>query len=60
MAQPSLIPLDSIVTDQSGGMWVVGAVTFTGGERYYMLVKGAGRDDVALMPAFVVEQWERM
>lgn len=33
----------------------IGAVMFTGGERYYMMSDGR---DVALMPWFVVEQDE--
>lgn len=33
----------------------IGAVMFTGGERYYMMSDGS---DVALMPWFVVEQDE--
>lgn len=31
----------------------IGAVMFTGGERYYMLTNGNG--DTALMPWFVIE-----
>jgi hypothetical protein len=55
--QGDLIPLNSILIDPDGFRWIVGAVTFTGGERYYML--RSPDSDVALMPAVAVEQWER-
>lgn len=58
MDEAPIIPLMTIVKDPGGFHWIVAAVTFTGGERYYML--HSPDSDVALMPAVDVETWERV
>ncbi len=54
----AVIPLGTVLKDPWGLRWTVGAVTNQGGERYYMLTQSD--DSVSLMPAFVVEDWDRI
>lgn len=51
------LPIGAVMKDPGGDHWRVEAVMQTGGERYYMM--SLTPDDVSMMPAFVVEQWQR-
>ena len=46
------LKVDSIAT-YHGRPWRVGMIGWTGGERYYWLVRAGG--EVAMVPAFLVE-----
>lgn len=50
------LTLGTIVKDSAGDQWLIGAIISNGGDRYYLL--SMTPNDVALMPAAIIEEWE--
>jgi len=54
--------LGSIVRDEAGQEWEIGAIALTGGERYYFLVERTREKNpiVSMMPWFMAEEFEEI